>query len=165
MNKVWQWVLVSTIVSLSLTQLGAAQAPPWRESLEPVRETTEIVVGESEITVELSVSTEQQTLGLGYRNGLADGRGMLFVNETAAERSFWMKGMRFCIDIIWIEDGAITGAAEFVCPDPLGTDDGDRPRYPSGEAVTYVLEVPAGWLEANGYGTGTSVEIPEQVQD
>ena len=142
-----------------------AQSVPWRESLDAPPHRTTIVVGEHELDVELAVTSRQQTLGLGYRNGLEDGSGMLFVNDAAQPQSFWMKGMRFCLDIIWIEGGAITGAAESVCPDPDGIEDVDRPRYASLEPVTYVLEVPAGWLERNGYGPGTPVEIPDEVQD
>jgi uncharacterized membrane protein (UPF0127 family) len=88
---------------------------------------------------------------------------MLFVFPDAAPRTFWMKGMRFCLDIVWIEDGEIVGAAESVCPDPEGTADAERERFASGEPVTYVLEVPAGWLAENGYGEGTEVRIPDEL--
>lgn len=142
---------------------ASAQSVPWREELQPARAETEIVVGDDPITVELSVTNRQQTLGLGYRNGLPDGKGMLFVNESAQVRSFWMKGMRFCIDIVWIEDGEITGAAESVCPDPDGSEDSDRARYSSEIPVTYVLELPAGWLDEHGYGAGTTVQIPDDL--
>ena len=145
--------------------VASAQTLPWREPLDSVRDTAVITVGDDELTVELSVEGWQQSLGLGYRNHLPDDRGMLFVNEEARQQNFWMKGMRFCIDIVWIVDGAITGAAESVCPDPEGTPDGDRARFSSGEPVTYVLEVPAGWLEERGYGRGTPVEIPNHVQE
>lgn len=157
----------TVLVTVLFVQGGAAVAPsvPWREPLEPVRERATIVVGETDLVVELSVTSDQQSLGLGYRNGLAEGHGMLFVNESAAPRSFWMKGMRFCIDIVWIEDGEITGAAESVCPDPEGTADADRERYQSDVPVTYVLEAPAGWLADHGYGPGTPVEFPPEVHE
>jgi uncharacterized membrane protein (UPF0127 family) len=41
---------------------------------------------------------------------------MLFVYGDAGARSFWMFEMRFCLDIIWIDDGRIVGAAEGACP-------------------------------------------------
>jgi uncharacterized membrane protein (UPF0127 family) len=75
-----------------------------------------------------------------------------------------MKGMQFCIDIIWLENGAIQGAAERVCPDPAGTADADLASYVSPVPVTYVLEVPAGWLDTNGLGVGAPVEgLPSLV--
>ncbi len=135
--------------------------PPWREALPAARETAEISVGTTSVLVDLALTPNQQQLGLGYRNGLEPGTGMLFVFPESSERSFWMKGMRFCLDIIWIEGEAITGAAESVCPDPAGTLDAERETYPSTGPASHVLEMPAGWLRANGYGPGTPVIIPD----
>jgi len=138
--------------------------PPWRDPFPEPRKTGEIIVGDTPLTVDLAMEPREQSLGLGYRNGLEPGTGMLFVFPDAEPRTFWMKGMWFCLDIIWIEDEEIVGAAESVCPDPEGTPDAERARFPSGEAVSYVLEVPAGWLAENGYGEGTDVQIPEDLR-
>ena len=37
--------------------------------------------------------------------------------------------------------------------------DADLTRYVSPEPVTFVLEVPAGWLDEHRYETGDNVEI------
>ena len=153
-------MLFSTM-SASLAQV----APPWRHQVAPL-ETAEITVGGVPLSVELAYQPADTSRGLGYRDGLAPGTGMLFLFQEPGPRSFWMKGMRFCLDIIWIEDGAIQGAAENVCPDPDGTADKDRPSQKSPVPVSYVLEVPAGWLAANGFGVGTPVEnLPYLVQE
>lgn len=153
-------------VMMLLSTVGGALAqvaPPWRHQVAPLQ-TTEIAVGGVPLTVELAVEPADKSRGLGYRDGLEPGTGMLFIFDSASPRSFWMKGMRFCLDIIWIENGAIQGAAESVCPDPAGTEDADRPSYVSPVPVSYVLEVPAGWLDANGFGEGTPVEgLPRVV--
>ncbi len=140
------------------------QLPPWREPMPAARTTAEITVGDVPVTAELALSPTAQSLGLGYRNGLEPGRGMLFVFQEPAELSFWMRGMRFCLDIIWIANGEIAGAAENACPDPEGTDDADRERYHSEEPVTHVLEMPAGWIAEHGFGAGTPVEIPDPLR-
>lgn len=160
-------VVLFIVIAACVAPPGMAQGdavPPWRTPFPEARETAEIVVGDTPVTVDLAVESEEQSLGLGYRNGLEPGTGMLFVFPAAEPHTFWMKGMRFCLDIIWIEAGKITGAAESVCPDPAGTEDPDRERFPSGEAVTFVLEMPAGWLDSNGYGEGTEVQIPSEFQ-
>lgn len=143
-------------------QRGAG--PPWRTPFPEARETAPIVVGDTPLTVDLALEPEEQSLGLGYRNGLEPETGMLFVFENADSRTFWMKGMRFCLDIIWIADDEIVGAAESACPDPAGTRDEERQRFQSEEPVTSVLEVPAGWLSDNGYGEGTKVQIPDELR-
>jgi uncharacterized membrane protein (UPF0127 family) len=84
---------------------------------------------------------------------------MLFTGTESRPKTFWMKGMRFCLDIVWIENDQIVGAAEDVCPDPDGTPDVERARFSSPQPVTHVLEVPAGWLAEHGYGPGTPVDL------
>ncbi len=140
--------------------LAPGASPPLSQIAQPSSQlqTAEIAVGGVPLTVELAYLPADTSLGLGYREGLAPGTGMLFLFEGPAPRSFWMRGMRFCIDIVWIENGVIQGAAESVCPEPAGTADADLTSYVSPVPVTYVLEVPAGWLDAYGLGVGTPVE-------
>ena len=157
--------LISFVLLAASIPVVSAQELPWREELETERATTTILVGDEPLEVELSVEPWQTSLGLGYRNGLPDDRGMLFVFPDAGPRSFWMQGMRFCIDIIWVNEGVIIGAYERVCPDPEGTPDAEKARYPSGQDVQFVLETPAGWLEEHGHRAGTPVEIPDGVVD
>jgi uncharacterized membrane protein (UPF0127 family) len=155
-------------VTVVLSMVGGVVAPgvsPLTRQVAPSHlQTAEITVGGVPLTVELAYQPADTALGLGYREGLAAGTGMLFLFEGPAPRSFWMRGMQFCIDIIWIENGVIQGAAKSVCPEPPGTADADLPSYASPVPVTYVLEVPAGWLDTNGLGIGTPVDgLPSLV--
>ena len=70
---------------------------------------------------------------------------MFFVGHESRPRSFCMKG---CLDIVWIEGSQIVGAADAQL-------EHDQSQVP----VRYVLEVPAGWLAAHGFGVGTPVSI------
>lgn len=155
--------LVALPVMMAVAQPSGQDVtlPPWRRDLPGGRDQAGIIVGETPLTVDLAFPGPQQTLGLGFRNGLEPGTGMLFIGDRAEPKTFWMKGMRFCLDIVWIEGSRIVGAAESVCPDPPGTADMDRARYSSPVAVTHVLEVPAGWLDEHGYGPGTPVDLSE----
>src|SRR5919107_4775309 len=54
------------------------------------------------INVSLAETPEQQTKGLSIKNTLGENEGMLFVFDTPKKNSFWMKDMKFPIDIIWI---------------------------------------------------------------
>src|SRR5918998_2747975 len=154
-------------VTLVLSLVGGVPGP---SSVAPQitgspLQTAEITVGGVPLTVELAYLPADTSLGLGYREGLAPGTGMLFLFEGPAPRTFWMRGMQFCIDIIWIEHGVIQGAAESVCPEPAGTADANLPSYASPVPVTYVLEVPAGWLDTYALGAGTPVEgLPSLVR-
>ena len=151
-------VLLSTV--LGIAHVAASPVvPPWRLELPWTSRTATIEVGDVTIEAEVSDTGALRERGLGYRDGLKPGKGMLFVYEEPGARSFWMKGMRFCLDIIWIEGDQIVGAAESVCPEAAGTPDSDLPSYVSPEPVRYVLEVPAGWMEANGVEAGAKVNF------
>lgn len=167
-RRPWAGVLLA-VLTLVMPMLAAAQdevtLPPWRRELPAGRQEATITVGDTELRVQLAVQPWEKTLGLGYRNGLEPGTGMLFVNDAATVQTYWMKGMRFCLDIVWIENGHVVGAAENACPDPEGTSDMERARYHSGEPVTYILEVPAGWMAEHGYGPGTPVDLGDVPTD
>lgn len=159
MRKLIVLLLAAIVFIQPLAVSAQTTSPPWRRDLPGGRDQAVITVGDEELTVDLAYTPAQQSLGLGYRNELEPGTGMLFVFDAPQPRSFWMRGMRLCLDIIWVEQGQIVGAAESVCPDPEGTTDAMRQRYSSGGPVTYVLEVPAGWLQEHGYGPGTPVDL------
>ncbi len=118
--------------------------------------TTTVVVDDVTLTVEVADEPAALAQGLGDRDFLNPGTGMLFVFGEPAPRSFWMKGMRFCLDIVWIQDDMVQGATTNVCPPPNGSE-ADLTSYWSPVPVAYVLEVSAGWVEANGVGVGAPV--------
>jgi uncharacterized membrane protein (UPF0127 family) len=132
--------------------------PPWRDQ-QPALEAATMTVGGVPLAVEVARTPREQQRGLGYRDGLAAGAGMLFVYDEAAERSFWMRGMRFCLDIVWIADDRVVGATEAICPAPAGTPPEAIPSTRSPWPVQFVLEVPAGWMERHQIGTGAPVTI------
>jgi uncharacterized membrane protein (UPF0127 family) len=132
--------------------------PPWRMENPWTSRTGTIDVGDQTLSIEIADTPDLRTRGLGYRDGLEPDAGMLFVYDQPASRSFWMKGMRFCLDIIWIEHEQVVGAAESVCPIEGATDQ-QLPSYRSPVPVRYVLEVPAGWMAEHGIVAGTPVTI------
>lgn len=141
---------------------GGATTLPWVWTLGSLRQSANVVVGDTTVAVEISNTPELRERGLSYHADLSRNSGMLFVYPDSGRRIYWMKGMNYCLDIVWISDGAIVGAAESVCPEP-GVADADLGRYGSPEPVQYVLELPAGWLKDHGYTTGTPVTIPANV--
>ena len=90
-----------------------------------------------------------QEKGLGGRSGLAADEGMLFVFPKDDLHAFWMKDMRFSIDIVWFDsDKKVIYVVKSVAPDTYPTAFG--PQEPS----RYVLELPAGWADAHGVKKG-----------
>jgi len=80
---------------------------------------------------------------------------MYFVYSKPAFYAFWMKGMRFPIDIIWLRNDRIVGFETNVPFEEGGNGPTVRPR----ELVDAVLEVPAGYSTARGWRIGDPVRL------
>ena len=85
---------------------------------------------------------------------------MWFDMPGTGNATFWMRGMRFPIDIVWISDNlVVTGVAgRLPFPEP-GTPDSALPFYSSGVPIRYVLEINAGVAEELGIGKGSVVSF------
>lgn len=54
------------------------------------------------LTYDLAQSPEEQAKGLSGRTSLAENQGLIFIFVQPGVQCFWMKDMRFPIDIIWM---------------------------------------------------------------
>ncbi len=97
--------------------------------------------------------------GLSGRNSLKDTQGMLF-DFTKLENkqpAFWMKDMKFSLDILWIQNNAVVGITKNI-PAPKNSKDVLPSYYAPGD-IDYVIEVNAGWSDAHNIKTGDSVRF------
>ncbi|MDH4225305.1 MAG: DUF192 domain-containing protein, partial [Deltaproteobacteria bacterium] len=68
--------------------------------------------------VQLADTPALHTRGLGGHKPLKAGEGMLFVYGQPSRYTFWMKGMGFPIDIIWIQNHTVVYIAHSIPPPP-----------------------------------------------
>ncbi|MEZ4281853.1 MAG: DUF192 domain-containing protein [Myxococcota bacterium] len=113
------------------------------------------------IAVEIADGPAEQARGLGERDALAWGTGMYFPYERPGFYAFWMKGMRFSIDIVFLRDGRIVDLHPQVPFEAGGNGPTIRPR----ELADAVLEVPAGYAAANGWQRGDRVRFERTQRD
>lgn len=119
------------------------------------RTETTIEIGGERIKAYVRDTPKSRAAGLSGWEGLADGEGMLFVFPGDGFHTFWMKDMRFPIDIVWIsEGGEVVDIRGNVSPDTY-------PEYSFGpqEVARYVLELQAGWTTAHDVAIGAMVEF------
>ena len=90
-------------------------------------------------TVEYADTAAVQEKGLGDRDALCKTCGMLFRFDAPGAYGFWMKGMRFPLDIAWMRDGKVIFLAKDI---PADSKDIFTPTSPADA----VLEVNAGDL-------------------
>jgi uncharacterized membrane protein (UPF0127 family) len=110
------------------------------------------MIGGEKVSVALAVTDAQRAQGLSGTAPLKADEGMLFVFPEDGLYRFWMKGMKYAIDIIWIDaDGRIVYIAPSLSPDTYPNSYG--PDVPS----RYVLEVSAGFASAHAVRVGDRV--------
>lgn len=114
-----------------------------------------------QIAVEIAEGPSEQAKGLGERDALAWGTGMYFPYARPGFYSFWMKGMRFAIDIVFLREGRIVDLYPQVPFEVGGNGPTIRPR----ELADAVLEVPAGYAAANGWQRGDRVRFERTQRD
>ena len=103
------------------------------------------------IPVEVSDTPEKRSLGLVIRDMLQKDWGMLFVFQKRIPHHFWMKDMRFPIDIIWIDNHRIVEMAENIPPPEKDSSPKVlQPSYP----YNFVLEIEAGRAKTLGLRMG-----------
>ncbi len=96
------------------------------------------------IDTEVASTPSQSERGLGYRDSLPAGAGMIFDLHNAGVPTFWMKGMRFALDMVWIgDDKRVASVTTDIPPEP-GVVDEKLTRYSPQSPARYVLELNAG---------------------
>lgn len=127
----------------------------------PSAQTPVIKVGKNEIKVEIAQNGTDRQVGLSKHTSLDKDSGMLFkFDKQNIKPSFWMKGMVFSIDIIWIKDKKVSQITPEIPTVRQGLSDQDIPQYTPNQPVDYVLEIPAGAAKLKNIQVGDPVEIP-----
>lgn len=131
-------------------------------------EIKELKIGEAVFRVEVADAAAEWAKGLSGRERLAENEGMLFVFPKPEIQKFWMKDMKFPIDIVWIRDNQVVGMVIGAEPaaleegEPRPSSDGREPTYEiytSPEPADKVLEINAGLIPKLGTKTGDKVEL------
>ncbi len=122
------------------------EAPPFNQ--------TTLLVGGQTIHVSIADTKQAREEGLSGHTRLAADEGMLFVFETDGTYAFWMKDMRFSIDILWLSaEGRVVYMAENIAPDTYPQ------TFKSETPARYVIELPAGYSDDHGVRVGDIVRL------
>jgi len=123
-------------------------------SLTKDKEISTVKIGNTTVKVELADVEEERMQGLSGRESLAEGNGLLFVFEKEGDYGFWMKDMKFAIDIAWIDKN------QKIVHEELGVSPETYPQiFQPFTQNLYVLEVPAGFLTKNNIKIGDFVDF------
>ncbi len=113
------------------------------------------------INVAIADTPAERQRGLGGKDMMAPGQGMLFVFDESKKWRIWMKDMNFGIDILWLDkNGKIVDMRTYVYPDTYNADNTALSEvFEPQEPAWYVLEVIAGFSDANGIRIGDVIKL------
>jgi uncharacterized membrane protein (UPF0127 family) len=124
--------------------VAGAQA---QEGPQPRLPTADLTAGMHVIRAELARTPQQQMVGMMMRTEMGANEGMLFVNDEAGVRCFWMRNTLLPLTIAFIaDDGTIVNLADM------------QPRseqsHCSARPVRFALEMRQGWFARRGIQAG-----------
>jgi uncharacterized membrane protein (UPF0127 family) len=117
----------------------------------------DIKIGGKNILVDVADDTCKRDLGLSGRTSLNSDSGMIFTFDKEGNYGFWMKDMKFPLDIIWINsDLKISGIEKDLATSTYPKSFGSKYK------ALYVLEVSAGYSDKNNIKTGEQIIFTEK---
>lgn len=118
---------------------------------------TAVLAGKT-IDLETARDAAKKEAGLSGQRELTDSQGMIFIYGFSERPHFWMKGMLFDIDILWIKDDKIVDISRNAKSEP-GVEDIRLRRYQPNTEVNAVLELKSGWADRHGVKVGDEISI------
>jgi uncharacterized membrane protein (UPF0127 family) len=152
--------LLGTLLFMPLVSTGAPpepNSPIVRAGGLPGYNQTVVSIGDARLLADIAATPDQKSLGLGVRSNMTEAEAMLFPFESEAVHGFWMNGMKFPIDIIWLDAGKKVVHIEpglQPCQTSLNC-----PTYSPEKSAQYVLETVAGFSQRHNVTVGTQAQF------
>lgn len=156
----WLLVFLMTVAtSLVVSRMVVQSSPQSSQQDVSIIKEQQLQVGKTKLWVEVKDTVEERSSGLSGRAPLADDEGMVFIFEAIGQPGFWMKDMRFNLDVLWIRQGQVVDISYNVPAPSPGTSNQDIATMRSTVPIDTALEVRAGWVEQHGVTIGDAVEF------
>ena len=153
-----QFVLLIAVTGLALFLFQTNAQIPKLPFLPERTVFKQLKINDANFKVEVVDTQAKRSKGLGGRESLASDGGMLFTFPKQDKHPFWMKGLSFSLDFIWIRGEEIVDLLYNVQPPAPGQTDETLPIYESIEEVDNVLEVNGGTVQRLNIKVGDKVE-------
>lgn len=128
------------------------------QNIREVENKARVKINNQTIIAEVVKDSRLREKGLSGRDSIGVNEGMLFLFDGSDYHTFWMKDMKFPIDIVWISGNRIAGINKNIQPEP------DVPReeltiYTPPERIDKVLEIKASRSETLGLEEGDRLKF------
>src|SRR6185369_1837932 len=118
---------------------------------------SQATIGTHTFDVEVVKTNNNTQIALTKYTAIADNQGMLFLFDQPGFYTFWMKNMKFPIDMIFIHDDVVVSFVENATP-PTSKDTQPLIYQPESSA-NKVLEVNKGTIKRDNIKKGDKVKI------
>lgn len=133
------------------------RAKPNNKSISQKSPTSSISINGRTFKIEIAKTLDEQQVGLSERDSLPQDQGMLFVYDKPDFYNFWMKNMKFPLDIIFIRDNKVVSVAQSAFPP--GPNVTNPPLIKPDGMINKVLEVNSGISKKYNIKKGDKVDI------
>ena len=149
-------VIVGAIALFYFLSLSSKLEIPSEAVFEEKKsEIIEIYLEKTKVFADVVKTQSAIERGLSGRENLLSNHGMLFIFSTPDRYGFWMKEMKFPIDILWLSnDGSVMHTEEGVSPETY-----PQTFAPKSGLARYVLELPAGYSREHQVEIGDKIDL------
>jgi uncharacterized membrane protein (UPF0127 family) len=134
--------------------LGLVYKPNYSTCQSKLRSDKKIKIGSTKLTIQEANTEQAREKGLGGQSCIPANQAMLFTYSRPGYYQFWMKGMKFPIDIIWINsDKKVIQVSSNISPNTFPE------TFASDQPAQYILETKANQAGKLHITRGTSLEF------
>jgi hypothetical protein len=154
-KKYFNWLVLAGLFLIFLIAALVISQEAFKKEKSSLRgkEIREVKIGENIFQAEIAATPEERKQGLSFRQELCENCAMLFLFGEEGRPAFWMKGMNFDLDMLWIDKDAVVFMAKNVSREKeLESIRPDR-------EADKVLEINAGLADKLGIKIGNKVEF------
>ncbi|MEX2013076.1 MAG: DUF192 domain-containing protein [Candidatus Levyibacteriota bacterium] len=153
MKKIFALVII--LLGILLGIVVARNYLNGGNSLFPSSQTA--TINDHKFKLDVASTDIEKENGLSNKTDLPADQGMLFIFDKPDYYSFWMKNMKFPIDIIFIRDGTVVTIYNDVAP-PAPSEQNPLIYQPKSPA-DMVLEINAGLSSKYGFKEGDKIKL------
>jgi uncharacterized membrane protein (UPF0127 family) len=147
-------VLVGCLIGFGASTFAKVSLANPSICKEAYRQDTVVKVSGSTINTEIPKNDQDRAKGLGGRSCLGVDSGMLFVFDKPDKYDFWMKDMKFPIDMVWIDENKSVTKVD------LNVSPSTYPKTFTSETPSkYVLELSANRAQQLSITKGTNLNF------
>ena len=149
--KIQKLVTLVAVVGLTLAFISQKNFLACNQS---VRKDKEIRLGQQVFGAEVANTDATRQKGLGGRSCIGENQAMLFEFNSPGNYSFWMKDMKFPLDIVWLSvDKKVVFIKNNVSPATYPQ------SFVNNQPAQYVLEIKAGKAKQLSLTKDTSISF------